>query len=137
MTDEQQETIVNEALRIFCKYLNLWWNNDLFNSEKAELDPYTPEKFTITDPENDLYGETNWKVLEDINEDLAFPEGLIKIETTDGDEGGGSSLYVGLQGHFTYPMNVTITWITHIFDLTPTPIYFKGEYRTPPNGELK
>lgn len=135
MTDEQQETIVNEALRIFCEYLNLWWDAEEMN--KAEKSPYKIEQFTITDHERELYGETNWKVLEDINEELAFPEGLIKIKTTDGDEGGGSSLYVGLQGHFDDPTDVEITWITHIFDLTPTPIYFEGEYRTPPNGELK
>jgi hypothetical protein len=135
MTDEQQETIVNEALRIFCKYLNLWWDSEDFN--KDEKSPYKPEQFTISDHKRDLWGHTDWKVLEDIDEELAFPEGLIKIETTDGDEGGGSSLYVGLQGHFNDPKDVEITWITHIFDLSPYMIYREGEYRTPPNGKLK
>lgn len=137
MTEEQQQTIVNEALRIFCKYLNLWWNSEPFNSEKAELDPYTPKKFTVTDPENDLYGETNWEVLKDIDEELAFPEGLLYISASDGDEGGGSTLWVGLQGHFSDPKDIFISWITHTFDLSTYMIYTDGEYRTPPNGELK
>lgn len=130
MTDEQQETIVNEALRIFCTYLNFWWDSEEMN--KAERSPYTPEKFTTWDPEHDLYGQTDWVILEQPNEESAFPTAMMKIDTTDGDEGGGSILYVGLQGE-----DLEISYIVHIFDLTPTPIYFEGEYRTPPDGELK
>jgi hypothetical protein len=132
MTEEQQETIVNEALRIFCNYLNHWWNSESMN--KDEQDPYTPEKFTITDHERDLYGETDWVVLEEPNEDHVFQNALMRINCTDGDEGGGSILYVGLQGQ---DGDLHISWIMHEFDLTPSPIYVEGEYRTWPEGQLK
>jgi hypothetical protein len=135
MTDEQQETIVNEALRIFCKYLNHWWDSEEIN--KDEPSPYTPENFTTWDPERSLWGETNWEVLKDIDEELAFPEGLLYISTSDGDEGGGSTLWVGLQGQFNDPKDISISWITHTFDLSTYMIYTDGQYRTSPNGELK
>jgi len=129
MTDEQQETIVNEALRKFCEYLNLWWN-----AHDAEMtgvkDPYTIEKFTVTDYDKGLYGETNWKVLEEPDMELAFPTGLIKIDCTDGDEGSGSQLYVGLQGHFEGDLE--ISWITHTFDLSTYMIWSHDDgYRKP------
>src|SRR4051812_34249308 len=117
MTDEQQETIVNEALRMFCNYLNHWWNSEHIAHKQ---DPYTPEKFTITDHERDLYGETDWVVLEEPNEDHVFQNALMRINCTDGDEGGGNILYVGLQGQ---DGDLHISWIMHEFDLTPTPIY--------------
>jgi hypothetical protein len=136
MTDEQQETIVNESLRIFCRYLNTWWNSEPMNRD--EQNPYTPEKFTITDYDRDLYGETSWIVLEDMDEGLTFPTGLIRIDTSDGDEGGGNILYVGLQGRFSDPGGISISWIAHTFDLSTYMIYTEAEgFRTPPNGELK
>jgi hypothetical protein len=136
MTDEQQETIVNEALRIFCKYLNLWWNSEPMN--KDEQDPYTPEKFTITDYDRGLYGETGWVVLEEPKEGYLFQNALMRIDAADGDEGGGNILYVGLQGTCVEGYErLTISWIMHEFDTTPYNIYADGKYRTPPNGEFK
>lgn len=133
MTDEQQETIINEALLIFCKYLNHWWASEPINKDEPK-EPYTPEKFTVTDYERNLYGETDWVVLEEPNLDHVFQNALMRINAADGDEGGGNILYVGLQG---MDGDLTITWIVHEFDTTPTGIYFEGEYRTWPNGELK
>jgi hypothetical protein len=136
MTDEQQETIVNEVLLKFCHYLNDWWNSEPFNKEKAELDPYTPKKFTVTDPEDDLYGETDWTVLEEPNMQFAFPTGLMKINCTDGDEGGGNILYVGLQGHLDE--TIEISWISHTFDLSTFMIWTDAEgYRTSPTGLMQ
>lgn len=130
MTDEQQEAIVNEVLRKFCHYLNLWWDNEDMN--KDEPGPYTPEKFTVWDPEQGLYGVTDWRVLEELEEGAAFPTALIRVETSDGGEGGESILYVGLSGE-----DLTIDWIMHIFDLQPVLVYTNEHgYRTPPNGEM-
>lgn len=130
MTDEQQETIVNEVLRKLCHYLNLWWDAEDMN--KDESGPYTLKNFTVWDPERSLYGVTNWKVLEELEEGTAFPTALLRVETSDGDEGGGSILYVGLRGE-----NLTIDWIMHIFDLQPVLMYTDEEgYRIPPKGEM-
>lgn len=128
MTEEQQDTIINEVLRKFCHYLNMWWNSEMMN--KGEQDPYTPDKFTVTDHKRNLYGRTCWEVLEDPNMKLAFPTGLVRIDTDDGDEGGGNILYVGLEGH-----ELNISWVAHTFDLSTYMIYTEAEgYRTPPNG---
>jgi hypothetical protein len=122
LTEEQQEAIVSEALGKFVEYLNLWWNNDW----PDELDPYTVEKFTVTDPKRGLYGETTWKVLEEPIKNAAFPTAVIKIETDDGDEGGGSILYVGCQGERS------ISWIIHLFDLQPAAMWNEADgFRTP------
>jgi hypothetical protein len=136
MTDEQQQTIVDEALRIFCEYLNRWWNED--EVVKGEpRSPYKPENFTTYDPERDLYGQMHWDVLEEPNMKLAWPTGLIKIYADDGDEGGGNQLYVGLQGHFD-ELRVEIEWMVQIFDLQPSMIWTSQEgYRSPPNGKMK
>jgi hypothetical protein len=116
ITDEQQETIVNEVLRKFCDNLNSHWNKDF----PDEPNPYTLEKFTVTDHERNLYGETNWKVLEQPDEEAAFQNALMKIDAADGDDGGGSILYVGLEGiNLGDNDPVHISWIVHIFDTIP------------------
>jgi hypothetical protein len=104
MTNEQQETIVNEALRIFCDYLNFWWNKEFPEKPNA----YSPEKFTITDFKNDLYGETKWEV---------FSNEFIKITASDGDEGGPNELYVNCD------YDNSILWIVQVFDTYPNMIY--------------
>lgn len=136
MTDEQQETIVNETLHKFCHYLNSWWDSEDANKGVTERSPYKPEKFTVTDWSRELYGVTNWVVLEEPNMELAFPTGLIKIDCTDGDEGGGNILYVGLRGYFDSEL-IGITWITQTFDLDTFMIWTDAEgYRTPPDGKM-
>jgi len=136
MTEEQQETIVNEALRKFCTYLNRWWDSEDANKGVAERSPYTIEKFTVYEPERELYGSTLWNVLEEAVEGCFFQTALIKINADDGDDGGGNILYVGLEGGDT-PDSLQISWIVHIFDLSPTFIYSsEAGFRSPPNGNM-
>jgi hypothetical protein len=140
--DDMQETIINEVLRKFCRYLNMWWNAEKMN--KDEQDPYTPDKFMILHPEQGLYGETNWQVLKDLegpgDDKPTFQDGLIRVEANDGDEGGGNVLWVGLQGTNMgrdLDYDCQIAWIAHTFDLSTCMIYTEGQMSTPPNGDLK
>jgi hypothetical protein len=134
MTEEQEETLVNGALDHLVHYLNLWWNNEMMN--KGEPDPYKRENFTTWDPGNSLWGETNWKVL--YEPEGWMEHGLIRIEATDGDEGGGNTLIVGFRDWAKTQTHggPIIEWIVQIFDTIATMIYTEGEYRTPPEGKM-
>lgn len=116
LTPEQQETIVNHALKLFCENLN-----QFSEDETDYTHTYEPEQFTSG------VGETDWAVIEEPNIDLAFPQGVIRVDATDGDEGGGSVLYVGIRSHFDDPEDFRVDWIMHIFDLTPRLIYTNDE----------
>jgi hypothetical protein len=122
LTEEQQETIVNSALDIFVEYLNLWMREGPVPDPDTHL--YTREMWTTTDHDRDLYGECRWKELDP----EAYPDSLVKITCSDGDDGGPNELYVGIEyGGYTDETHrledVRVHWIVQVFDTTPTLIY--------------
>ena len=129
LTPEQEEVIVNATLDHFTTWLNK------FN---AKNDPgidhtYTPEEFTGG------WGHTDWKVLKHPRGMYDF--GYIEISTTDGDEGGGSTLLIAFypdwelvspKHRMRFTGNFQFKFIVHTFDTSSMTIWTdEGKYLIP------
>lgn len=124
------DQILTEALPHFGHYLNLWWNHH----EPQEPDAYKVESFTLWDPENSFYGDT--QVLHDTGQFqsqglLAGPDRIVIADLTDGDEGGPNTLVIMVRDD-------DIDCIVQYFDTMPSCVWTSAEgYRTPPDGLMK
>jgi hypothetical protein len=110
-TRKKPDRLDKQILEKFCEYLNLWWNQDPMN--KDEQDPYKPEQF---------YAEEYSSFVS-----VDFPEAEMRIlNVDDGDEGGGSRLYVHLDTYSAFD------WVVHEFDTIPVMMWTLEEgFRKP------
>lgn len=81
------DSVRDEALRLYCKWLNEWQKTD-----SGQKHRYEPEQFLRHDPEAGLHGHcTLVGVLPDHNAAHGF---LLSFVMDDGDDGGPTSLTV-------------------------------------------
>lgn len=116
-------THTQDILEHYVHYINLWWNED---APADERDPYTVEKFTVSDHSRGLYGECRV-------EELVVGSGLIvDMWVTDGDEGGGSYITAAYRKSFVDDDDLDLKWIMHEFDTIPEVVWTSEDgYRKP------